>query len=61
MSKAYGIFSIKVGMLADGHGEVVDVERTAPDQVAVTFADGHRRRIGLGGYLFVNDTTEGTN
>ena len=61
MSKAYGIFSIKVGMIADGHGEVVKVQRTKPDEVAVEFADGHSRRINLGFYLFATDPTEGTN
>jgi hypothetical protein len=53
MGKAVGIFSIKVGMVAEGHGEVSAVERIKPDAVRVTFADGHRRTINLGGYIYI--------
>jgi hypothetical protein len=53
MGKAVGIWTIEVGMVTADHGAVLDVERTAVDQVRVTFADGYVRRIGLGGYIFI--------
>jgi hypothetical protein len=55
MSKAVGIWSIKVGMVAEQYGQVVGVERVAPDAVKVTFADGYVRRIGLGGYILIGE------
>jgi predicted NUDIX family NTP pyrophosphohydrolase len=53
MGKAVGIWTIEVGMVAETYGEVVAVQRTRPDEVKVTFADGYVRRIGLGGYIYI--------
>ena len=47
------IWTVREGMIDRVHGLIVKVERVRPDATRITYANGYRRTVALGGRIYI--------